>query len=56
MYFGEDWEEVSNGLEEGDKFVLFRSSPFTWYCLTGREAIYVRRDGRDIFSKLTSMN
>ena len=54
--FGKDWEEVKNKVLEGDKFVHFISSPFTWDCLAGREYYCVKRGEDYLYTILVKLN
>ncbi len=54
--FGKHWAEISEKLQETDKFIHFISSPLTWDCLGGREFYAVKRGEKYLYSKLVRMN
>lgn len=54
--FGEDWDKIKNKIKEGDKFVYFTSSPYSWDHLFGRDYYCIKRRSKYLYQKLVSMN
>lgn len=54
--FGADWEEIESKLIEGDQFIYYNSSPFSWDCLAGREYYCIKRGDEHLYTKLVAMN